>query len=44
MAAALVEIVDKVVVGKHLYSRAVAQVYRHWYDVPDEEVIQTMQE
>jgi len=44
-AADLAEIVDKVVIlEKPSYFRAVAQVYENWYDVPDEEVIQIMQE
>lgn len=44
-AADLEEIVDRVVVlEKPPYFHAVAQVYKKWYDVPDEEVVQVMKE
>ncbi len=38
------EMVDEVVIlEKPEFFRAVAQVYRHWYDVPDREVIEIME-
>ena len=44
-AAALAKVVDQMVVlEKPLFFRAVAEAYENWYDVPDEEVIQIMQE
>jgi predicted phosphoribosyltransferase len=33
---------DVVILDMPLYFRAVAQVYRNWYDVPDEEVLKIM--
>lgn len=33
---------DVVILEMPLYFRAVAQVYRNWYDVPDEEVLEIM--
>jgi putative phosphoribosyl transferase len=35
---------DVVVLERPSWFRAVAQVYRHWYDVPDEEVIHILEQ
>lgn len=44
-AADLEEFVDEVIIlEKPSFFRAVAQAYESWYDVPDEEVIEIMQE
>lgn len=45
ITAELAEVVNKVVIlEKPPYFHTVAQAYEKWYDVPDEEVIQIMQE
>jgi len=42
--SSLTGVVDEIVVLKQPeFFRAVAQVYRNWYDVPDEEVIEILQ-
>jgi putative phosphoribosyl transferase len=44
-ATDLAEIVDEVVIlEKSIFFRAVAEIYKNWYDVQDAEVIQIMQE
>lgn len=45
MAAELARIADRVVILEQpVFFRAVAEVYEHWYDVSDEEVLQIMDE